>query len=125
MAGGIPCSSEDGNEAVLIISSLLPGSDLPTQSLCMECAPAFCVAILAQFTGVDVSDYLYAAAEAAAAEQAGPEEPPVPDEAEEPDPTPPTRLAGRTRAGSSRARTADGGERDETTVEDAATSDQP
>lgn len=100
MPPNIPCSSDDGNAAVIIVSSLLPGDDLPTQSLCLDCAPAFFAAMLQSFTGVDVSDWLYSQLP-----QAPPTEGEGDDQAGEveeaaPDPPQPTPLSGRTRRGS-------------------------
>lgn len=55
---GIPCSTDDGNEAVFVISNLSPANELPTQSLCPICAAQYFVALLADLTTVDVSEFI-------------------------------------------------------------------
>lgn len=123
MAAAIPCSSEDGNQAVVIISSLIPGMDMPTQSLCLECLPPFLVAMLAQFTGIDVTEHLYAAAEQAAVQAA---EATHDAEATDPETTqvsPPPKRSGRSRPTSSAPPTDDVDEDEDDTDEAAAASE--
>lgn len=123
MAAAIPCSSEDGNQAVVIISSLIPGMDMPTQSLCPDCLPPFLVAMLAQFTGVDLTGALYEAAEEATRQAA---EDTAAAEVADPETTEvarPPKRSGRSRPESSAAPTATAEDGDEMTDEAAAASE--
>lgn len=108
MPPNIPCTSGDGNPAVIIVSSLMPGDDLPTQSLCMECAPAFFAAMLQTFTGVDVTDWLYSQIQLDVPSGVEPDDQADDDTPAEPDPPAPTPLTGRTRSRSPGAGTAAG-----------------